>query len=314
MTKKRVGIILALTGIFIASVAVIASSTQSGQQSSPLTPQMKYLEQLISSIKPGVLASEYDKVTVSVDPILKGSGWAKDSTSNLTTSLKLMRYLGYSSSYPLKVYISSGPAFRNKYIPSYCDTSGGGGYCWPGNLFADTKWWTDMWRVDDETKSKYPDETSKLSYIANLPHEMGHVLQESANYGTDVQSKVLQPPWLREGGADFFKLATYSIQNDIPYSTLRTQVLKYWENCKGVKLGTLTGEGSSESNCEYTNGVVAVEYLIWKTQSLDSLFTFVKTPGANQAEIFQNAFGLDQSSFQIEADQYFVSSTANIRN
>jgi hypothetical protein len=312
MSKKRIGIILALTGILISGVVVIAPTTQPSQQSSPLSPQMKYFDELISSIGPEVLASEYDAATVIVDPTLEGKGWTKDSTSNLTTSLKLMRYFGYSPVYPIRIFISWEPTFRNKNIPSYCDTSGGGGYCGAGIMFANVKWWTDMWRVDDETKSKYPDETDKLSFIANLPHEIGHVLHESAKYKTESQDINLQPAWLREGSADFFKLATYSIQNDIPYSTLRTQTLKYWKYCQGVKLETLTSQGSSESGCEYTNGVVAVEYLLWKTRSLDSLFTFVKTPGVSQDEIFQNAFGLDQTSFQKEADEYFVSSTANI--
>jgi hypothetical protein len=312
MSKKRIGIFLALTGILISGALVITSSTQPAQQGSALSPQMKYLDQLISSVRPGVLASDYDIAAVLVDPKLQGSGWANDSASNLTTSLKLLRYLGHSSPFPLKVYISSGPEFKNQYIPVSCQYSGGGGSCGGGILFADTQWWADMWRVADETKSKYPDETNKLSFIANLPHEIGHVLHESAKYKTESQDINLQPAWLREGSADFFKLATYSIQNDIPYSTLRTQALKYWKYCKSVKLETLTGQGSTKSGCEYTNGVVAVEYLIWKTGSLDSLFTFVKTPGTSQAEIFQNAFGLGQASFQKEADEYFVSSTADI--
>lgn len=322
MSKKRIGILLALIGILISGVVIIPFTTQSDQQnsllspldSSPLSPQLKYLDQLINSIRPEVLASEYDMASVLVDPELKDSGWAKDSTSNLNTSLKLMRYFGYSPTHPVRVYVSSTPTFLNRYIPFNCDTSGGGGSCGGGIVFANIKWWNDMWKVDDETKSKYPDETNKLAFIANLPHEIGHVLHESVKYKSEAQNINLQPAWLREGSVDFFKMATYSIQNDIPYSTLRTQHLKYWVHCKGVKLETLTDQGSYESGCEYTNGFVAVEYLLWKTQSLDSFFTFCKTPGTSQAEIFQNAFGLDQAAFQKEADKYFVSSTVNIES
>jgi hypothetical protein len=312
MSKKRIGIILALTGILVSGEAVIASTSHPAQKSAPLSPQMKYLDQLVNSIKPEVLASEYDTATVSIDPILKGKGWAKDSTSNLTTSLKLLRYFGYSPVYPIRAYISWGPSFKNKFIPVYCQYSGGGGYCGEGIMFADVKWFADMWQSKDKSKSKYPDETNKVAFLANLPHEIGHVLQESAKYKTESQNKNLQPAWLREGSAEFFKLASYSIQNDIPYSTLRNDYLKYWKYCKGVKLETLTGQGSSKSNCEYNNGLVALEYLIWKTQSLDALFIFPKTSGANQAEVFQNAFGFNQSAFQKEADKYVVSSTSKI--
>ena len=312
MSKKLIATIFVIPGLLLTSSQAIAAPATTAKKSAQLSPQLKYVDQLISSIKPKVLASDYENVDVMVDPILKNSGWAKDSISNLTTSLKLLRYLGYSSPVPIHAYISWGPAFKNQYVPVSCQYNSGGGSCGNGILFADVKWFTDMWGFKDKTKSKYPDASTKVDVSANLPHEIGHVLQESASSGTESQGKNLQPAWLREGSAEFFKLATYSIQNNIPYSTLRNQALKYWKYCKGVKLESLAGQGSYKSSCEYVHGLVAIEYLLWKKKSLEILTMYQKTSGTSQSEIFLNAFGLNQSSFQKEADKYFVAVTAII--
>jgi hypothetical protein len=259
-----------------------------------------------------VLAQTPETVTVEVDPFLKGSGWAKDATSNFATALKLMTFLGYKSTDPLRAYISWGTEFRNLHTPQSCQYNAGGGSCGGGIMFADIQWFTTQWNWIDPTHSKYPDASTKIDVVANLPHEIGHVLQQSANFGSGSMGQELSPAWLREGSAEFFKLLTYSIQNNIPYSTLRNQNLRYWKHCKGVKLATLTGSGSYDNGCEYTDGLVAVEYLIWKRRSLDPLYLFQKSPGASQSAIFRSAFGVDQTAFQKEADSYFVTSTKDL--
>ncbi|MBU6264444.1 MAG: hypothetical protein KGM39_06695 [Actinomycetales bacterium] len=311
MSKSKLAVI-ALCSILVVSSQQAEAAQKKSSTSSTLNTQLKYLDQTISSIKDQVLASNYDSVTVHIDPQLVNSGWAADATSNLTTALKLMNYFGYSSSSPLNVYLSLGPDYKNKFIPTSCQYNSGGGSCGNGIMFGDIKWFTDMWGWNDQSKSTYPDESTKLDWSANLPHEIGHVLQESSGNGTGSQGRNLQPAWLREGAAEFFKLATYSIQNNVSYSSLRTPHLKYWRYCKGVKVSSLTSQGSYPSSCEYTVGLVAFELLIIKEKSLKPLYLYQQTPGSTQSEIFKNAFGFSQDSFQREADKYFVTSTANV--
>jgi hypothetical protein len=313
MTRiNRLGALL-LSISFLASNLTFAQGAQATVSKPPkLSPQLKLIDGLISSIKSQVKVQSPESITVLIDPPLVGSGWAADTTSNLGTALKLLRFFGFSSSDPLKAYVSWGPEFKNQFVPEHCRWNSGGGSCGKGVMFADIKWFTDMWNWKDSSKSKYPDLLGKISVSANLPHEIGHVLQESAGEKSGTHPELINPAWLREGTAEFFKLMTYSIQNNVTYSSLRNQYLKYWGYCKNVKLEGLTSQESYKNSCEYTSGLVAVEYLIWKKKSLDALYSFQLASGSTQSSRFQNAFNLTQTSFQKEADKYFVASTSKI--
>jgi hypothetical protein len=309
--RALIGLLILVNLVLISPNNSEASFTNKSKAPA-LSPQVVYVNKLAASIRKQVLLQKPETVTVEVDPALKGTGWAMDTTSNLTTALKLLAYLGFKSPDSLRAYISWGTDFRNQYIPSTCQYNAGGGSCGGGIMFADVKWFIDQWNWIDPSRSKYPDASTKVDVTANLPHEIGHVLQESSLRSSGLIDQGLEPAWLREGGAEFFKILTYSIQNNISYSTLRTQHLRYWKQCKGVKLASLTGNGSYNNGCEYTDGFVAVEYLIWKRHSLDPLYRFQQTPGGSQGKIFQGAFGADQVAFQKEADSYFVTSTKDV--
>jgi hypothetical protein len=304
--------LIVVISLLLTVIAPINASAFHQKINPKSSPQLAYIDQLIQSIKTEVRGQAAESLTVTVDPILKGAGWAKDSTANLDTALKLLHYFGFTSTQPLNAYISWGPGFRNKFTPISCHGNSGGGSCGNGIMFADIKWFTDSWGFTDPSKSQYPDALAKISVAANLPHEIGHVLQESAGEKSGTHPESMNPMWLREGTAEFYKLITYSIQNNIPYSTARMQYLKYWKYCKDIKLQTLTSQGSSSNGCEYTRGLVAVEYLVWKKKSLNSLFAFQLASGSTQAERFQNAFKFSQVKYQIEADKYFLTTTSTI--
>ena len=91
---------------------------------------------------------------------------------------------------------------------------------------------------------------------------------------------------------------------DLPYSKARDYQLKILTTpCEGVKLRDLLVEPTG-NGCEYIRGLLATEYLMWKTGDMKAGWTWVSQDAATAREAFEMAFPLDIDEFMEEADVY----------
>jgi len=274
-------------------------------------PQVLLIEDLLMPISAKLQAADFSALTdlaqIHIDPLLADSQWSKDSVASLTMALRILKVLGVTPTNKLNIYISWGPDYRNQFTPDFCHSNSGGGSCGGGIIYADLLWFANNWGYGGVEKN-YSDEMSKFGITANIPHEMGHVAQEeSALAATNSDYWKYEPAWLREGGAEFFKVLSYSYYNKLSYKEIHDLYARNADTgCLSVPLSQMTGQGSYSHACEYTKGYFAAEYLVWKMASIDSLFQMVRTPGTDTASIFKAVYGFDESAFEKDADAYFA--------
>ncbi len=252
-------------------------------------------------------------LVIHIDPTIADTLWLKNSVATIASATQLVSAFGLSLEGKLNLYISWGPAFRNLYIPDSCKYNAGGGSCGNGDIWADLQWFAGG-SSDISNADSIPDALSRLSIAANIPHELGHEAQQSAAKSVgNPNFWMIQPAWLREGTAEFFKLVAYSKATSTSYLDLRNLYLQGTGNtCLSVSLTELTGQGSYSSSCEYTKGLIATEYLIAKTGNMDALFITEKIPGEDFAAVFEKAYGISLAQFSAEADDYFAKAVAAV--
>jgi hypothetical protein len=148
----------------------------------------------------------------------------------------------------------------------------------------------------------------KLAMAANIPHEIGHFAQgEAALSVGNSDFWMYNPPWLREGGAEYFKLISSAYHNKTTYKSLRDLVVASGvSRCDKFPLSKITPADSKSDGCEYGKGLLAVEYLVLKVGSADALFTMNKTLGRDTESIFEKAYGFSLKDFEKEVDLYFA--------
>ncbi len=253
-------------------------------------------------------------LVIKVDPTIADTLWMKNSISTIASATQLTSALGISLDGKLNLYISWGPDFRNKYIPDYCQYGAGGGSCGNGDIWADLQWFAGG-SSDIANADSVPDEITQLSIAANIPHELGHEAQTSAARAAgNPEFWKIQPAWLREGSAEFFKLLAHSKFTGKSYSDLRTLYSKSsGDSCLAVSLSDLSGQGSYSNGCEYAKGLIAVEYLISKAGNIDALFVTEKQQGEDFAVVFEKSYGISLAQFLTEADDYFAKTMAGLK-
>jgi hypothetical protein len=251
-------------------------------------------------------------LSVNVDPLLSNSKWSKDSISSIGSATKLLKAMGIEKGQPIKIYLSWGPEYKNQFVPDYCKYGAGGGSCGQtGILFADLKWFAESWGYGTQ-EAPYKSEMDKFTITANLPHEIAHYAQtEAALAVANTDYWMYIPPWLREGGAEYFKLLSSAYDNKRTYKSLHDLYVRNGtEQCSKFPLSKITPQDSNSDGCEYGKGLLAVEYLVLKVGSPDALFMMQRTSGVDSASIFKKAFGFSLSEFEKEADDYFSLVTA----
>jgi len=251
-------------------------------------------------------------ISVNVDPLLSNSQWSKDSVSSIGSATKLLTAMDIQRGQPMKIYLSWGPEYKNQFVPDYCKFGGGGGSCGQtGILFADLKWFAESWGYGSK-EAPYKSEMDEFTIAANLPHEIAHYAQtEAALAAGNADYWMYAPPWLREGGAEYFKLLSSAYDKKKTYKSLHDLYVRNGtERCSKFPLSKITPQDSKSDGCEYGKGLLAVEYLILKVGSPDALFMMYKTSGTNSAAIFKKAYGFSLAEFEKEADEYFLRVTA----
>jgi len=267
------------------------------------------LESLYSEVKLKMDKSDpkFD-ISINIDPQLSKSNWSKDSVASIGSATKLLQAMGVKTSTPMKIYISWGMEYLDKYLPDYCKFSAGGGSCGQtGIIFADLKWFATSWGYGG-TEKPYKSEMDKFTISANLPHEMGHFghSEVAMAIGNADYWKYI-PPWLREGGAEYFKLLSSAYDRKVTYKSLHDlYLLNGGDRCTNISLSQMTEQDSKTDGCEYGKGLFATEYLVLKTGRADAPFLMNQKAGTDTATIFKSAYGFSLSDFNKEADAYYL--------
>ena len=248
------------------------------------------------------------EISINIDPQLSKSSWSNDSVASIDSATKLLQAMGVKTSTPMKIYISWGMKYLDKYLPDYCKFSAGGGSCGQtGIIFADLKWFATSWGYGGIEKP-YKSEMDKFTISANLPHEMGHFghSEVAMAIGNFDYWKYI-PPWLREGGAEYFKLISTAYDRKATYKSLHDlYLLNGGDRCVNFSLAQMTEQDSKSDGCEYGKGLFATEYLVLKTGRADAPFLMNQKAGTDAATIFKSAYGFSLSDFNKEADSYYL--------
>ena len=247
-----------------------------------------------------------DLVDIKVEKGLENYTWVKDSVSSINSGLQMLSAFNALPDEKVVYFYFWNESYPKSLLSKECfelGTWAGGGKCAPIAL-GSLKWFGDRTGITSpKGMNSYSDEIWKYGIISSTPHEMGHLGQQTL--WRKFQIKVPKPAWIREGTSELFKVLSYANQNKISYSKSRVFYMQGGDACKGVPLKSLSDTISYPSSCEYSNGMLAMEYLIQKIGSIDALFYWdTKANGMNIKERFRSAYNLDWDKFLVEADAY----------
>lgn len=304
---RRLAIVFAVSAI---ALPVLAAPT-SAKPGKPVRPpaEARFVQAEAASLWAASPALPPIDVTYAVQESVQGTRWAIDSLAAIDAALRLSTGLGSPLPDDQHVIISWDADWAIGQLPDderiTCLTwirGAMGGYCGLGYNVAQFEAFAKSWGYRD--MNRYQTKDQALIMAANIPHEMGHAVQDAVareNAGHDWR---LVPAWLREGGPEVFKIISYAKSQNTSYTKARTNYSGLNPRCAAVPITELMGQGGSGTWCEYDKGMLAVEYLIAKTGRLTAPFEFFAASGATTAEVFKDAYGLDLKEFMKQAEAY----------
>lgn len=281
-----------------------------------VSPAVAYLEAQLAILKSRANgASASAAVTPRTDPSLAGSTWAADSVSSIASALKMLAALDASPTRSATVYVSKSPSWVAPFTPSGCSVESTGAFCEPNVVITNIGAFID---AAGGTERAYASLATKLSIVGNTPHELAHLAQSSvAERAGNTSVAFVRPNWMREGGAELFRVLWFAYDNGLTYKQSRDLFAARRKRsndvrCNSVGLAELAGTNSSHpTGCEYDDGFLAMEYLVWKTQNVRAEHAFTeRARGTTAAQAFESAFGLSLSDFHSEADAYIAKELA----
>jgi len=298
--------------VWVAAPKTGASTTAKGA----VSPAVAYLESQFAILKSRANSSLASAaVSAQVDPALAGSTWAADSVSSIASALKMLAALDASPNKAATVYVSKSSSWVAPFTPAGCSLEAAGAFCEPNVVITNIGAFLD---AAGGVERPYASLASKLSIVGNTPHELAHLAQSSvAERAGNTPVAFLRPNWMREGGAELFRVLWFAYDNGLTYKQSRDLFAARRKRandirCNSVGLAELAGTNSSHpTGCEYDDGFLAMEYLVWKTQNVRAEHVFTERGrGTTAAQAFQSAFGLSLSDFHTEADAYIAKELA----
>lgn len=304
---RRFVTVFAVTAIAL-SVAAAPTSAKPGKPVKPPT-EARFIQTEAAALWATSPAMPPIDVTYAVQESVKGTQWTIDSLAAIDAALRLSTGLGSPLPDDQHVIIAWDADWAIDQLPDderlTCLNwirGAMGGYCGLGYNVAQFEAFAQSWGYRD--MNRYQTKDQALTMAANIPHEMGHAVQDAVARGNPTHDWRLVPAWLREGGPEVFKVLAYAQSQKVSYTKARASYGGLNARCASVPLSTLSGQGTTSSYCEYDKGMLAVEYLIAKTGRLTAPFEFFAASGATTAEVFKDAYGLDLKAFIAQADAY----------
>lgn len=298
----------ALSFACIAGLVLVAAPAEAAKRP-PIPREARFIEAQAKALWATSPALPDVTVDYVVQDTVAGTRWANDSTRTVNSALRLTTALGYPLTEDQHVIVAWDADWAIAQLPDddrlIClpwIRGSMGGYCGLGYHVAQFEAFAESWGYDD--MSKYQSSAQALSMAANIPHEIGHGVQQVVADANPDHSNQLVPAWLREGGPEIFKVLAYGRNTGLPYTRARSPIVGMNPRCARIPLTELSGTGTSKSFCEYDKGMFAVEYLIAKTGRITAPFEFYAASGNTTAEVFRDAYGLDLDAFLVEAERY----------
>ena len=250
------------------------------------------------------------KVKIEIEPARKDSDWAKQQADLTNVSLELFAKMGFDIKTDSTIYIGWGFDWLNNYMPknSWCynATWSGGGSCGEGILFLNLKHTADWIRSGDK---EIPFPSKQVQFVATsvTVHELAHQAQRdfAESNGKNVS---FYPAWIREGAAELLKIAGYAKYHGISYMQARDIYLytnSTWQGCGDAKILEMLMSNNHPRSCNYTAGMLAVEYLAATTKDLRSTFSFAGSKLAGLGPNFNNQTGISEETYRLVMKEVF---------
>lgn len=250
-------------------------------------------------------------VKLTIQPGYESTEWVKGSVDSIRTAMRLTGALDAIPRETLDIYIGYDETWLRSNKPGQvCGYVGMGGACGQNVLFAGLEAFVkangsqQMWPLTSPPQ--------RMWILGNLPHEVGHASQMELDARQGAEAKQKQPAWLREGFAEVFKIISFAKDNNLTYAQSRAAYLDGDRSrCNGARLSDMTASysaiTSATNSCEYDKGMVATEYLIWRTGGdvAMGLRFLQKGDEGTAAEIFERAYGMTLERFLKEAEAYW---------
>jgi len=242
-----------------------------------------------------------------VDPLVQGSPWEADTLSGAAVAFGIHEALGYPIEREFRVYMGWDHQWIADNLPPEACSGGFWGpasMCWGTNvILANFKAWRDFYYIG-YTPESGPRPDDRIHVVGQLPHELTHMVQEEISPWPEQRIWRSNNYWLLEGWAMLVQgIAAAKIYN-MPYVKMRDYNLQSMgSECKKDKLKDMLDK-KSPRQCEYLSGLLAMEYLVWKTGDMAAGLTYMRQDAESAHEAFRLAFSLDLDAFMAEADRY----------
>jgi len=255
-------------------------------------------------------ATSKTKVKIEIEPARKDSDWAKQQADLTDISLALFVKMGFDIKTNPTIYIGWDWNWIQQYMPkqSWCYDGqwAGAGSCGEGILFINLKHTADSLRSGDK-EIPFPSKQAQFGATSVMIHELAHQAQRdfSESSGKNVS---FYPAWIREGAAELLKIAGYAKYHDISYIEARDIYLytnSTWQGCGDAKILEMLMSNNHPRGCNYTAGMLAVEYLAATTKDLRSTFSFAGSKLDGLGPNFNNQTGISEETYRLVMKEVF---------
>ena len=255
-------------------------------------------------------ATSKARVVIEIEPARKDSDWAKQQIDLTKTSLDLFAKIGVDIQTDSKIYIGWGFSWLNNYMPrnSWCYDANwsGGGSCGEGILFLNLKH-TAEWIRSGDKEIPFPSKQVQFVATSVMTHELAHQAQRDFSEGNG-KNVSFYPAWIREGAGEILKIAAYAKYHGISYVEARDLYLysgATFQGCSKVRLREMLMSNNHPTNCNYTAGMIASEYLAATTKDLKSLFSFASSKIDGLGPNFNNDTGISLETYKLVMKEVF---------
>ena len=279
------------------------------------SPQLRYLNSEFKKLAKRLDATpSFTGYRLEIEPKIERDLWTKDMKASLDVGFKLMNLFAPTPEKEIGVFLYWNDDWIKGKLPEWCKPMGAGRACGGEAMTGQTKWFAESQNHPNTNPKQYEDETQRFYIFGHFAHEANHIAQhETFRQQGDPNVYEVEPAWLREGGPEFFKILAYAYTYKTTYSFARSLYVKnIGSRCDVISLNKLGMNPENTNGCEYNNGMIAAEYLVWKNRDIASTLWF-HARGARSdgmAKAFQKSYGFSISAFAKEADRYIASQTS----
>lgn len=272
----------------------------------PVPAQARAVEKWIKA-RPKTYLQAKSTFEITVDPVLVGTEWEEAARRGVKAAFEIHELLDQPVTRTYRVYIGWDAPWLRATVPQdacpvifdYAMAAACAGsdviYMRLALQQQSLPWLTPTGIVPS-----YP----RFSIVGLLGHELTHHVQQSLYPLGSTRTYPEASTWLIEGWASMVQMMIAMRAYDITYSRAREHQLKVLNSlCIGVKLSELLAP-TTFTNCTYVSGLLATEYLMWKTGDMRAGWTYVSQDALTSREAFREAFGLDLDAFMTEAEKY----------